>query len=149
MRYLLLILCSTMLLFTGCTGLKRPVGESGYQELNQKEIDDLVQYARVIILNEKSQLRNNQADFIRSTEPEVKISYRSDMYGRAIIAWRLEKKSFRLVFTCLLNSRDPNEIIMRYSVMRETPQQTFSDQGYGIKPTLELSREERIELKKL
>jgi len=134
---------------SGCNALSsHPRGDSGYAELTPDEITSLVNYARSVIRNQKSELRKNQYQYIANYQPDVRISYRSDCYGRAIISWTLDKKTFRVIFLGDLTSRDPDRLNVNYSVVRETDQINYTDRGYGLKPELEINQNERMELKK-
>ncbi len=142
---LMLFLVAFALLFGGC--VSREIGESGYQEITASETEVLVNYARAIIRNEKTHLRGNQLSIINKTEPEIRISYRGDLYGRAIVSWHLERKVFRVVFTGLLTSLDPQELYFRYSVIRESLPQIYS--GDTNPQDIEMSEQERRELYQL
>lgn len=136
---------------SGCRSVEREVGEDGYLTITASEEKELVAKARNIILNDKNELSGKeQRDFVRFTEPEVRISYRDNCYGRAIITWHMEeaRKRCRVVFTGLLNSNDPDELYFRYSIVRETAPQTIENDGSQFQQSdINFTRKEWLELK--
>ncbi|MDD4818329.1 MAG: hypothetical protein PHI85_10200 [Victivallaceae bacterium] len=143
-------LLAALLLAAGCAGTGRTLNEDGYEELTPKEKTVLVERARTIIEADKNELQGKQLAYVKSNEPQFKLSYRGDCYGRAIITWRIdfEKKTFRVVFTGKLNSDDPDELVARYSVLRETEQQTVQDTGATLRPDINITRKEWQDLRK-
>ena len=135
------------MLLVGCES--RPVGSSGFVELNDSEKAELVRIARNVIQQEDSGIQRNQLNYILNSEPEMRIFYRSDCYGRATLTWQLPRKYFRVSFSGLLNSKDSDELIVRYSVLRETGQETVRDPGPSaqLREALEFTREEWEALK--
>ncbi len=144
------ILLAAAMLVSGCAGIGRTLNEDGYEELTPAEKTALVERARTIIEADKKELRGKQFDYVKNNPPQFKISYRGDCYGRVIITWYLafEKKTFRVVFTGKLNSDDPDELFARYSVFRETEQETVQDTGSSLRPDINITRKEWRDLKK-
>lgn len=136
-----------VLLLAGCQS--RPVGSSGYEELTDSEKAALVRIARNVIQQEDSELQGSQLNYILKTEPEMRIFYRGDCYGRATLTWQMPRKYFRVAFSGVLNSDNSEELIVRYSVLRETGQETVRDPGPSAKlrEALEFTREEWDSLK--
>lgn len=147
-KMLLAIVGTFFMLLAGCES--RPVGSSGYAELTDSEKAELVKIARNVIRQEDSEIQGSQLNYILNSEPEMRIFYRGDCYGRATLTWQLPRKYFRVSFSGLLNSRDSDELIVRYSVLRETGQETVRDPGPSaqLREALEFTREEWESLKK-
>ena len=132
------------MLLVGCES--RPVGSSGFVELNDSEKAELVRIARNVIQQEDSEIQRNQLNYILNSEPEMRIFYRGDCYGRATLTWQLPRKYFRVSFSGLLNSKDSDELIASPS---QTGQETVRDPGPSsqLREALEFTREEWEALK--
>ena len=92
MKYLLFFL---LLLITGCAGnyVSNPDG-SKYLALSEKEIARLVNISRSSskINLKKRLITNAEYSFIMNTPPGIRITYRGDRFGTAVISWQTRER---------------------------------------------------------
>ncbi len=96
------VFTSTLFLLCSCTSARFP-GDSGYAELSPQEIEVLIRYARHTALYTANYLppekNARERKIIETEEPEIKIYYQGDLYGRATFTWPLGSMQAQVIFT--------------------------------------------------
>ena len=145
----LLIVLFLAVMAAGCAAT-RTLSDNGWEQITASEQQELVRRARNVVMGDLKNIRQDQAKFVKGTEPEVKISYAGDCSGQAIITWVHPEsgKTFHVTFSGVLNSDSTRDLQVRYTTVRDTTPTIIPDNGSTLRPPqLEISRKEWLELK--
>lgn len=88
-------------------------GPSGYIELTEDEIQELINEARANAgyTGAVKKRQYDQQDIIFHTYPEVRQHYTADKFGKVTLRWKLtDTKTYKVVFSGELTDRDEREI---------------------------------------
>lgn len=114
----------------GCRNQIEVDGEH-YDMLTEDETRQLLAFARETLIQNSplAQKRRSpdspqlltieEARKIRSSEPELKIEYRGDCSGEAVVIWDLEKHKFEVVVDGVLNETSPFKRNVMVRVMKK------------------------------
>ena len=106
----------------GLTGCRNQIEVDGqhYDMLNEREIAEIVAFARATLEHNTPKLvRPSELIEIKSKEPELKINYRGDCYGDAIVIWDLADRKYEVVVDGFLNETSPLKRNMMLRVMKK------------------------------
>lgn len=116
---------------SGCRSKIAVNGES-YSMLNEREERELVMLAReTLIRNAKKLVAQDEVEDIRRMEPELRIDYRGDCSGEAVVIWDLKRIKLEVVYEGELNDSDPRRRNIIVRAMKKYP------------PVLDMRKEQR------
>ena len=104
---------------TGCRNQIEVDGQH-YDMLNEREIAEIVAFARGTLEHNSPKLvRPAELAEIKTTRPELKINYRGDCYGDAIVIWDLADRKYEVVLDGQLNDTSPFKRNLRLMVSKK------------------------------
>lgn len=116
---------------SGCRSRIVVNGES-YSMLNEREERELVILAReTLIRNAKKLVTQDEVEELRRREPELRIDYRGDCSGEAVVIWDLKRIKLEVVYEGELNDSDPRRRNIIVRAMKKYP------------PVLDMRKEQR------
>ena len=116
-----------LIVLTGCRNQIEVDGQH-YDMLNEREISEIVAFARVTLEHNSPKLvRPSELAEIKSKEPEFKINYRGDCYGDAAVIWDLADRKYEVVVDGVLNETSPLKRNMMLRVMKKFPDDAVVD----------------------
>ena len=119
MRFLTAMVFLGLLGVTGCRNQIEVDGQS-YDMLNEQEIAEIVAFARGTLEHNTPKLvRPAELAEIKTTRPELKINYRGDCYGDAIVVWDLADRKYEVVLDGQLNDTSPFKRNLRLMVSKK------------------------------
>ena len=119
----------------GCRS-KVVVNGKSYATLNEREERELVMLAReTLIRNAKKLMAQDEVEEIRRREPEIRIDYRGDCFGDAVVSWDLKRIKLEVVYEGELNDSDPRRRSLIVRTMKKYP------------PVLDMRKEQRRQKK--
>ena len=114
----------------GLTGCRNQIEVDGqhYDMLNEREVAEIVAFARATLEHNSPKLvRPSELVEIKSRAPELKINYRGDCYGDAIVIWDLADRKYEVVVDGELNETSPLKRNMMLRVMKKYPADAVID----------------------
>ena len=106
-------------ILSGCRNRIEVDGQH-YDMLNEREIAEIVAFARATLEHNSPKLvRPSELVEIKSREPELKINYRGDCYGDAVVIWDLADRKYEVVVDGVLNDTSPLKRNMMLRVMKK------------------------------
>ena len=106
----------------GLTGCRNQIEVDGqhYDMLNEREVAEIVAFARATLEHNSPKLvRPSELVEIKSRAPELKINYRGDCYGDAIVIWDLADRKYEVVLDGRLNDTSPLKRNLMLRVMKK------------------------------
>ena len=114
-------------IMSGCRSQIEVDGQH-YDMLNDKEISEIVAFARATLEHNSPKLvRPSELTEIKTKEPELKINYRGDCYGDATVIWDLADRKYEVVVDGELNETSPLKRNMMLRVMKKYPPDAVVD----------------------
>lgn len=116
---------------SGCRSRIVVNGES-YTMLNEREERELVMLARETLIRNSSKLiAPDDVAELRRREPELRVDYRGDCSGEAVVIWDLKRIKLEVVYEGELNDSDPRRRSIVVRTMKKYP------------PVLDMRKEQR------
>ena len=131
-KFLPLLLALTPMLFMCSCRSHVEVNGKSYDALTERETFELVLFARETLIknsplakktrrapNDPTLLSTDEAKMVRSTEPELKIDYRGDCYGEAVVIWDMPKRKYEVVIEGMFNETSPFKRDVMVRIMKK------------------------------
>jgi len=142
----LLTALPTALLICSCRNQINVNGES-YDMLTERETVELVLFARKTLVrnsplakksrrppDEPTLLSAEEAQAVRSTEPDLQIDYRGDCSGEAVVTWDLPQRKIEVVIQGQLNETNPFKRDLMVRIMKKYGPVLDMRKGEGAPP---------------
>ncbi len=118
---MILTAASFLLSGVGCRSRIEVDGEY-YAMLDEREERELVMLARDTLVRSAGKIiSKEEADEVRRREPELKIDYRGDCFGDAVVSWDLKNIKLEVVYEGKLNESDPRRRGLFVRTMKKYP----------------------------
>ena len=140
MRIRMKLLLSSLALLALVCGCRNQIEVDGehYDMLNDDEVAELVILARETLLrnSEKLLVPVDEAAAIRRMDPEMKIDYRGDCSGEAVVTWDMPRRKYEVVLDGQLNESSPFKRNLMVRIMKKHgPVLDFRESQRALKGT--------------